>query len=134
MNTNFEDIHEFHQRFKLWGPAHPVLLTDDLFQFRLKFQQEELGEFERAHSMGNLPKAIDALVDQVYVALGTAYLMGAPWQLIWALVHEANMRKIRADEANPSFRAQAFDVVKPDGWCGPDEAIAMILRTLGGRC
>jgi len=132
--TNFEDIHEFHERFKLHGPSHPTLLTDDLFQFRLKFVHEELMEFERAHSANNLAKAVDSLVDQVYVTMGTAYLMGVPWQLIWSIVHAANMRKIRADEANPSHRSPAFDVVKPDGWRGPDETIAIILRTFGGRC
>lgn len=135
MSTNFEDVVAFHEEFKNHGSSHPCLLTDDLFNFRMMFIHEETQEFYRAHQQGDLPKAADALVDLVYVAMGTAYLMGIPWQTIWSLVQETNLRKIRADEANPSLRGyNQFDIVKPDGWRSPDEAIVHILRTLGGRC
>jgi predicted HAD superfamily Cof-like phosphohydrolase len=129
-----KDIQAFHERFKLYGPNRPMLLTDDLYRFRVKFMQEEINEFQLAHERNDLPKSADALIDLVYVAMGTAYLMGIPWRQIWNIVHFANMQKIRADETNRSKRSQAFDVVKPEGWVSPDEEIRNYLRSLGARC
>ena len=38
----------------------------------------------------------DALIDLTYVAMGTAYMMGLPWQDLWDEVQRANMSKVRA--------------------------------------
>ena len=67
-------------------------------------------------------KVLDALVDLVYVALGTAYLHGFGPQKFneaWRRVHEKNMEKIRAPSADHSKRGSAFDVIKPAGWTPP---------------
>lgn len=134
MPSNFEDIIEFHERFKLTTTSQPALMAEDLFKFRFKFLQEELREFEEAHYEQDLVKCADSLVDLVYVVLGTAYLMGFPWQQVWSVVHSANMQKIRADHDNPSRRdAPAFDIVKPHGWVNPELAIYQILRVHGGK-
>jgi hypothetical protein len=62
----------------------------------------------------------DALVDIVYVAMGTAYMMGLPWQQLWDEVQRSNMDKVRASDASQSKRKNSLDVVKPQGWVGPD--------------
>lgn len=128
MKSNFQDIVDFHEKFRLITSPGPAMLTDDLFEFRHRFLMEEIAELVEAHASGDLVKTADALVDIVYVALGTAYLMGIPWQAIWTAVHNANMTKIRADENNPSKRnAPAFDIVKPEGWVSPEDHIRHIL-------
>lgn len=118
--TNFEDIIAFHEKYGLNYDGPPRIPHQDLLHFRVKFQTEELEEFIEAWGDGDLPKMADALIDMVYVAMGTAYLMGLPWQALWNQVQAANMRKVRAEHAHESKRGSAYDVIKPEGWVGPD--------------
>lgn len=118
-----EDIKAFHQRFKLPGPQAPEFLGDkELFDFRVGFMREELEEFVEAYNRGDLPEAADALIDLVYVAMGTAYMMGLPWDELWNDVQRANMTKVRAEHPTHSKRGTTYDVVKPPGWVPPQSA------------
>lgn len=115
------DIVQFHQKFDVLPPtARPALLPRDLQDFRQRFLQEELNEFQQAYLDKDLPGALDALIDLVYVALGTAYLMSCPFAAGWDAVHEANMAKVKASSALMSLRQSVYDVIKPPGWQAPD--------------
>lgn len=120
----FDDVRSFHRRFDLPHHPHtePGILAEDVFEFRLKFLKEELLEFEEAHREGHVVNAADAIADLVYVALGTAHLMGLPFDAIWSEVQRANMAKVRATGADDarSKRGHGLDVVKPEGWRPPD--------------
>lgn len=124
MKSNFEDVGDFFTKFDLpkYGDAAPRLLDQDLLNFRVRFMMEELEEFQTACEKEDLAKAVDALVDLCYVALGTAHMMHAPFDECWAAVQRANMKKVRAESAADarSTRKHRFDVVKPDGWEPPD--------------
>jgi hypothetical protein len=96
------------------------LLDQDAFHFRVGFMKEELAEFMYAHNDSNIVDAVDALVDLVYVVLGTAAMMGVPWEAVWDEVHTANMKKVRATDASQSKRGSTLDVVKPVGWEKPE--------------
>jgi predicted HAD superfamily Cof-like phosphohydrolase len=152
--ANFNDVGEFHYKFGLPSVSHerdgatPREVPAEMLEFRLKFLLEELLEFldgagyklgvndvgyviaktdgvERDHA-----QMFDALLDLVYVAMGTAHFFGYPWQVGWAAVQRANMNKVRAKEdASDSKRGSSFDVVKPEGWTAPD--IAAILKRHG---
>jgi predicted HAD superfamily Cof-like phosphohydrolase len=113
------DISNFHRKFKLPCPAGPCELDSELKAFRADFMQEELNEYTDACDAGDLEGQFDALIDLVYVALGTAYLQGLPFAEGWRRVHEANMKKVRATEAGQSKRNSTSDVVKPEGWQAP---------------
>jgi predicted HAD superfamily Cof-like phosphohydrolase len=52
------------------------LPSTDVVDFRAKFLQEELDEFISSDEQDDLEGAVDALVDLVYVAYGTALLLG----------------------------------------------------------
>lgn len=125
--SDFSDVADFHRRFGLDYDGPPRPLPEDLAAFRERFLQEELDELRAARSAGDLAGCVDALVDLVYVALGTARLMGVPWRRAWTEVHAANMRKVRADSADDprSLRGHPADVVKPAGWTPPDVAAAL---------
>lgn len=114
-----QDIHHFHKKFGLDAPVVPQLLSPELFEFRMKFLQEELDEYKKAHEEGDLVNAFDALIDLVYVAIGTSYLHGLPFDDGWDRVQAANMAKERGT-AQTSKRGSSFDVVKPPGWTPPD--------------
>lgn len=135
----FKDVKDFHQKFGLAYESKPRLLCDEMSEFRIKFMHEELSEYidaiTKANEMltnasilpeakasfdGEMAKALDALVDLVYVALGTADLHGFDFETAWNRVHGANMMKVRAEKAGDSKRGTSFDVIKPPGWTAPD--------------
>lgn len=133
----FQDIKNFHEKFGLEYAGRPRVLPEELAKFRTGFMAEELAEYafggdevdtnilvsivkEDLRPPKSLEDQFDALIDLVYVALGTAYLQGFDFNAGWKRVHEANMKKVRAATAVDSKRGSTYDVVKPDGWQAPD--------------
>jgi predicted HAD superfamily Cof-like phosphohydrolase len=131
----FNDIREFHEKFDLKYVGPPRTLPEELAMFRAGFMAEELGEYafggdrvdidilvsivKEDLKPTNLEDQFDALIDLVYVAIGTAYMQGFDFNEGWRRVHEANMKKVRAATAVDSARGSTYDVVKPDGWQAP---------------
>lgn len=129
------DIVAFHEKFEVHYSGPPRQLPPDLLEFRLKFLKEEFLEYsddanaleghllsdhdDVANTTHLLEKQLDALVDLVYVALGTAHLQGFDFNEAWRRVHEANMKKIRTARAEDSKRGSTHDVIKPAGWEPP---------------
>lgn len=113
----FQDIKDFHNKYGLSYGGPPRELPPDLADFREGFLEEEVDEYLAADT---LALKLDALVDLVYVALGTALLHGFDFNEAWRRVHAANMLKVRAPSAADSKRGSAHDVVKPAGWQPPD--------------
>ncbi len=119
--TNFEDVRIFHKKFKLNGSnSFPWPLKPDVLAFRIVTLKEELQEFIEASDSKDLEGQIDALIDLVYFALGTADLLGFDWQPHWDEVQKKNMEKVRAQKVSDSKRESTYDVVKPEGWTAPD--------------
>jgi predicted HAD superfamily Cof-like phosphohydrolase len=127
----YKDVGEFHQKFGL--PAfetRPRDWDDELVDYRYKFLKEELDEFAEGVLDKDHAKMLDALIDLVYVAAGTAHLLGYPWYTGWDRVQTANMAKIRAaKDGSDSKRGSSWDVVKPEGWTPPN--IEEVLRIYG---
>jgi predicted HAD superfamily Cof-like phosphohydrolase len=123
--SGYQDVQDFHDKFAVPLASKPQLLDTEPYNFRLGFMQEELQEFVQAHHDNDLPIAFDSLIDLVYVAYGTAQMMGctpAMWNEMWTAVQNANMSKVRAASAADSKRGTQLDVVKPAGWVSPDAA------------
>lgn len=131
----FSDVRDFHEKFGLKYDGPPRDIDTDLQVFRTTHMIEELCEYVGTSEVtagtvqgilvGGIPrhgiappeKALDALVDLVYVALGTAYVQGFDFDEAWRRVHEANMKKVRAQaDGADSKRGSGYDVVKPPGW------------------
>lgn len=132
--SNFDDVGDFHEKFGLGNVTHGevgiVGMPADLLDFRLKFLGEELDEFAKAMDAGDQAGAFDALLDLVYVAMGTAHLLGFPWQEGWDLVQAANMSKLRATTGIVGPRGDAkYDVIKGPDFVPPD--IEGLLRKHG---
>jgi predicted HAD superfamily Cof-like phosphohydrolase len=160
--SNFKDVGDFHAKFGVTtiDDVPPNALTADVLAFRVGFQLEEQAEFceavglvslaeaikaeiaglksgrhKREAGAVDLAKAVDALCDSNYVNLGTAHMMGLPFDDAWAEVQRANMAKERATGADDarSVRGHALDVVKPAGWAPPNHEPAIIARVRSGR-
>ena len=124
MPSMFDDIDEFHTKIiGLEKPTAVGLVSDEFVLERMRFLAEELEEYATAGLAGDMVGVADALADIVYVALGTAWTMGIPFQAVWDVVHAANMRKVRGI----TKRGNKNDAVKPPGWVAPEPAIAAIL-------
>jgi dCMP deaminase len=128
----YEDVCDFHAKFDLPRGGLPRALDLETFNFRVKFLAEEMGELRQSSWAGDVAGMADALVDIVYVALGTAAMMGVPFDECWREVHAANMRKVRANGADDerSKRKNALDVVKPEGWKPPDVAGVLLSASI----
>ncbi len=132
MTDPSRDVRRFHQKFALLVSLSPTHLTKRKLKERIECLREELGEFieacglellykengvalEESGRAQDLAGQADALVDLVYFALGTAVMMGLPWQELWDDVQRANMAK----ERGVSHRGHKVDCIKPPGWQPP---------------
>lgn len=136
--SHFGDVKAFHQKFGLLVGESPRHLTRRKLKERVECLLEELTEFAEACGLNiyggddgevvvgdgymipsmmdqDLPAQADALIDLVYFALGTAVMMGLPWQQLWDDVQRANLSKVRGE----TKRGHKVDVTKPEGWVGP---------------
>lgn len=130
--SNFEDVAEFHEKYLVPCSVSPALLDSGTMNYRVNFLQEELTELIFSYGNDDLEGCADALVDLVWVAMGTAHMMGLPWEKLWDEVRQANMRKrLAKPDGSDSKRGNPLDVVKPPGWVGPDHTT--ILAGASGR-
>lgn len=130
--SHFSDVLEFNEKFDLMINNQPAHLTKRKLKERVEFIMEELIELSKScgleiwadpsgvlvrptNEKQDLAEQADALVDIVYVALGTAVMMGLPWKQLWDDVHRANMAKVRG----VGKRGHLVDCIKPPGWVGP---------------
>ena len=114
------DIDRFHKKFGFEKTGKPDIPDDsELVNFRTSFLLEELAEYSQAITKKDTAGALDALVDIVYIALGTAWLFNLPFEKAWKEVQRANMEKIRAKDTTGK-RGTKFDVIKPKGWKPPN--------------
>lgn len=157
MFSNFEQVRAFHEKFRLPVGSAPrempqglydedradalrqllfaekVIqrnrLPNDVAWGRVQMMIEELREFAIAVEAGDLEGQADGLVDLVYFALGTAVMMGLPWEKLFDEVHRANMEKELVADREESARLNKLDVKKPVGWAPPD--VKGVLRDAG---
>jgi len=115
-----KDIDNFHKKYG-FEKNEKVGIPDDneLVNFRTSFLMEELAEYTNAITKKDAAGALDALVDIVYIALGTAWLFNLPFEKAWKEVQKANMSKIRAKDKTGK-RGTKFDVIKPKDWKAPN--------------
>jgi len=122
--TLFEMVGNFHRKFGLPVAGEnentPHLVPANIVAFRKAFLREELNELETAICCDDIVEIADALVDIVYVALGTAHHYGLPFDELFDEVQRSNMLKERASSAVQSKRNSVFDVIKPDNWEPPN--------------
>lgn len=148
-NTNQEftpltDIARFHEKFGLEQNNTKVIVSTEpepeealLFESWIKHNHgkmtieewelrhvrlaDEADEYAEAVEAEDDEETLDALVDIIYIALGTAYRRGWDFAEAWKRVHTANMEKQRGNSTNSKY-GSGFDIIKPQGWSGPDHS------------
>ena len=120
MTEILKDIDNFHKKYGFEkNEKIDIPNNSELINFRTAFLMEELAEYTNAITKKDAAGALDALVDIVYIALGTAWLFNLPFEKAWNEVQKANMSKIRAKDKTGK-RGTKFDVVKPKDWKAPN--------------
>jgi hypothetical protein len=101
------------QQFQNVFDPEQVELNNDTLQFRADLIEEELNELRAAKTPVD---TLDAVVDIIYLAIGTAVKFGLSDKLerAFKLVHENNMSKRQSDGS--VLRNEAGKVMKPDGF------------------
>ena len=113
--SQYKDIKDFHKKFKFKQGKGIESMDYNFSNWRVDFLMEEIAELTDALDNKDDVEILDALIDICYVAMGTAWLMGFPFEEAWKEVQRSNMEKIR----EPSERSEN-DVIKPEGWKKPD--------------
>ena len=122
MNKMLERIKEMHSKFGI--TSNQVGFSSQEKTFRVMAMEEEIQEFEDASAKED---ELDALVDLVVFALGTAERQGllGVFEQAFNRVMDANMKKeIGQNQKRGSFK---LDLVKPEGWVAPDLKDLVIL-------
>lgn len=121
------DVRAFHLA-AMEGNPHAVLRerteTPALVRAvsRYKLLREEYEEYVEAGVEGDVVGVLDALIDVIYVAIGTGLIQfgGDRFSRAWKAVHESNMAKRWPDGR---FRIREDGKIeKPPGWVGPEIA------------
>lgn len=105
MNKWIEDVKEFQAKL-------PPEVINTLGE-RITMMKEEISELEKATSGAD---RLDALVDLLYSAIGTATMFGWKLEEAWDIVHVANMQKT----FGATKRGFKVDMSKPKGWEAPN--------------
>jgi len=107
-----QDVREFLTKFEMDCPENGQFLSKTNHEQRFTHMVEEVWEY--CHSKTKEDK-LDALVDLVYIAIGTSIMHGFDFTKAWQRVHEANMKKVR--DKDEVFKS---GITKPVGWKKPD--------------
>jgi len=103
-------------------PDKPVLMSQKSTQFLTNMVSDELAELDSAMTLHD---QADALVDTIYYIVDTAVRHGMNLDKIFALVHNANMKKVVRGKV---IRREDGKIMKPSGWRDPGSAIALAME------
>ena len=128
MSTNwFKDMQDMHKKYGVnkWMQAEqqsdvPIRKLKKYMEFRIGMMQEELNETKEAFELKDAPGMVDGIIDLCVFAIGTLEVFGVDANKAWDEVYKANMSKevgIKEGRPNPLGLP---DLVKPEGWTGPE--------------
>lgn len=123
----------------LQGPCPPLMLSKDFvkvhpedFDWDVELDSDMRHLVLMVNDLVNTGKAVEttSLLKLWYFCNRIAYWTKLPVPELFANVHAANMRKERGC-AKTSKYGNSYDIIKPEGWYGPDEEARNILVRAG---
>ena len=116
MRKEIADIKAFQKAFECNVLPVPTMPAKKIQELRVALLQEELDELKQANEDGDIIEVADAMVDIMYVLLGTAceYGLVDKMEEMWDLVHDNNMKKLWPD--GKVHKNQYGKVIKPEGF------------------
>ncbi len=117
MSSLLEDNVAFQKKFGF--DSEP--LDKEKLSFRMSLLNEEFHETFKAYQDEDAEEWVDGHIDLLVIALGNLHLAGVDIEKAWAEVVRANMSKERGIKKGRE-QSGGFDVIKPEGWKGPDHS------------
>lgn len=120
MRKQINQVKEFHNAFNIPIVVLPELPSVQRRQLRNDILQEEVNELNQAAKDGDIIAAADAIIDCLYVLIGTAHEFGLAniLEQCFNEVHKSNMSKLGAD-GKPIVRNDG-KVLKGENYREPD--------------
>ena len=115
-------IEDMHSKFGVYQRVDTMCDASlrALLEFRLKMLTEEHDETWHAFDQKDPHEVVDGLIDIIVIAIGTLDLMDVDGYEAFQEVMRANMSKeVGVKEGRPNPLGLP-DLVKPEGWTGPD--------------
>ncbi|WEG19061.1 HAD family hydrolase [Alkalihalophilus pseudofirmus] len=108
-------VKEFHEAFNHPVSEKPIKLDVARVVDRYKWILEEIDEFKEAQT---LVDQVDALIDTLYLTIGTLVEMGVKPYTPFKIVQNANMSKLFPD-GKPRYKDDG-KIMKPDTFISPE--------------
>mgnify|MGYP001055488031 CR=1 FL=1 len=116
MNKQYEMVREFQTVMNQPVAEKPTVMDFDRQKQRYEYMSEELNEFWDAEKVVD---QADAMIDLIYLALGTLVEIGVQPEELFAIVHGANMSKLWPD-GNVHTNPETGKVMKPPTFVRPE--------------
>lgn len=116
MNRQYGLVSDFQTKM-----GQPVADKPTQMQFvrreqRFNYMAEELDEFIHAKTVVD---QADAMIDLIYLAVGTMVELGVKPESLFEIVHNANMSKLWSD-GKPKLNPETGKVIKPPTFVRPE--------------
>lgn len=120
MKKQIEQVAEFQKAFNSPVNDQPTNLDFDRAMLRKRLIEEEVGELSVATVKNDHVEILDAIIDSMYILIGTAHEYGVAKYLEKAFdeVHASNMSKLDRD-GKPLFREDG-KVMKSENYFKPN--------------
>lgn len=127
MIDELKKLEEFQRTYHQPVGESPTLVDESQYKLRYSLGKEELDEYLDACKEGSLVDIADALIDQLYILLGTMVVHGMQdvAKRIFDEVHSSNMSKL-GEDGKPIFREDG-KILKGPNFFRPD--IKSIIET-----
>jgi predicted HAD superfamily Cof-like phosphohydrolase len=122
MEKQIKQLKEFHTAFELPQRDVPTIIPIKEFECRMNLLLEEVEELTWAYEKDDMVEVVDAIVDCLYVLLGTALQFGITNVLeeCFDEVHRSNMSKL--DTNGKPIVNKSGKVMKGPNYSRPDIA------------
>jgi predicted HAD superfamily Cof-like phosphohydrolase len=117
----FEDVKGFHKATDSYIAESPEVVPEQIKDLRIRLIKEEYSEFMEELESDNIPKIAKECADLVYVLMGTMASYGIPFDTVWELVQENNMKKVGLP------KNEFGKVIKPPDWKNADEDVKKLI-------
>jgi predicted HAD superfamily Cof-like phosphohydrolase len=129
MNKQYEMVRDFQERMGQPFAETPTVMSNERRENRFEYMDEELLEFYDAKTVVD---QADAMIDLIYLAIGTLVELGVKPEPLFEIVHNANMSKIWPD-GKARLNPETGKVVKPPGFIRPEPLLEAEIKRQSRR-
>lgn len=120
LNKNYADVADFQRKMEQPVADKPTVMDAGRRSERTGYLEEEVAEFFTAETVVD---QADAMIDLIYLALGTLVELGVKPEPLWNIVHSANMSKLWPD-GKPRLNPETGKIIKPPTFVRPEPLLA----------